>query len=301
MPIIRILAIIASIAAYLLIVLGGIVRITGSGMGCGDEWPLCNGSLIPPLNDMATFIEYSHRLLAAGVSIGVSALTVTTIVNRKKPGFGGRGGVTRPAILAATLLVVQIFLGAITVWLELPPASVVLHLSAAMAILAVLMITAFRARPGNRVQPDARLWRSSVAATGLGAAALLLGALTANTGAAGACLGFPLCSGQVWPTGEGSGLAHVHWTHRLIAYGLVLHLFGMVMASRARQALPAVRNVILLALGITAAQIVVGALMVLSILQPHWRATHVAAGTAVWMTLVALAWYTRPGSRPQDG
>jgi cytochrome c oxidase assembly protein subunit 15 len=41
----------AAVATYLLVVLGAVVRITGSGMGCGDHWPLCNGHLIPPLSE----------------------------------------------------------------------------------------------------------------------------------------------------------------------------------------------------------------------------------------------------------
>ena len=55
----------AAACAYLLVVLGAVVRITGSGMGCGDHWPLCNGHLFPPLNDIPTVIEWSHRLVAA--------------------------------------------------------------------------------------------------------------------------------------------------------------------------------------------------------------------------------------------
>ncbi len=59
----------AAACAYLLIVLGAVVRITGSGMGCGDHWPLCNGHLFPSLHDIPTVIEWSHRLLAALVSV----------------------------------------------------------------------------------------------------------------------------------------------------------------------------------------------------------------------------------------
>src|SRR2546427_7109128 len=58
---------------YLLIILGAIVRITGSGMGCGEHWPLCNGKLLPPL-DLPTLIEYTHRLVAAAVSALVVAV-----------------------------------------------------------------------------------------------------------------------------------------------------------------------------------------------------------------------------------
>src|SRR5437773_2624432 len=67
------LAWLAAFCTYLLIILGAIVRITGSGLGCGEHWPLCNGTLLPPL-DLPTMIEYGHRLAAAAVSGLVTAL-----------------------------------------------------------------------------------------------------------------------------------------------------------------------------------------------------------------------------------
>src|SRR6266581_6525690 len=81
------LAWIAAGCAYLLIVLGAVVRISGSGLGCGDHWPLCNGHLLPPL-DLPTWIEWSHRLVAGIVSILVVALATYTWVLRRE---GGRG------------------------------------------------------------------------------------------------------------------------------------------------------------------------------------------------------------------
>ena len=54
------------VATFALIVLGGVVRVTGSGLGCGGEWHLCDGSLIPPLTK-EDIIEYSHRLVASGI------------------------------------------------------------------------------------------------------------------------------------------------------------------------------------------------------------------------------------------
>src|SRR2546429_6644513 len=64
----------AAACTYLLIVLGAVVRVTGSGLGCGEHWPLCNGHLFPPLNDLPTVIEWSHRLVAALLSALVVAL-----------------------------------------------------------------------------------------------------------------------------------------------------------------------------------------------------------------------------------
>ena len=294
----RLLAYVASGVAYLLIVLGGVVRITGSGMGCGDDWPLCNGRIIPSLSDTATFIEWSHRLVAAGLSVLVVAVAVLAYRSRHE-GDGPRGAPLPLALWAVGLLVVQILLGAVTVWLELPPSAIILHLGTAMVMLAVLMMTGLRAGAVAPTEPrDPKIWRASVAALALGGLALLLGGVTANTGAAAACLGFPLCSGELWPS-EPGGLSHIHWFHRLVAYGLTLHLIGMVARVRKGRATAAVRRWVRIAAGVTALQIAVGAGMVLSILQPHWRATHVAVGSAVWMALVVLAWEAWPG-RPAD-
>ncbi|MCS7257509.1 MAG: COX15/CtaA family protein, partial [Thermomicrobium sp.] len=62
----RWLALAAAIAGFLLIVVGGTVRVSGAGLGCGPEWPLCNGRLIPGW-DLLAWIEYVHRLIALGV------------------------------------------------------------------------------------------------------------------------------------------------------------------------------------------------------------------------------------------
>ncbi len=89
-------------------------------------------------------------------------------------------------------------------------------------------------------------------------------------------------------------MAHIHWVHRLVAYTLVAHLIGLVIAAVRRGAPTPVRRAAVAALGITTLQVAVAAAMMLSVLQPHWRATHVAAGTAVWVATVVLAWVARP-------
>src|SRR5437773_10150139 len=78
------LAWIAAACVYLLIALGFVVRITGSGLGCGNHWPLCNGRLFPPLDDIGTVIEWSHRLVAALVTILVVALAAYTVWLRRR-------------------------------------------------------------------------------------------------------------------------------------------------------------------------------------------------------------------------
>src|SRR6266481_7483435 len=104
----------AAVCTYLLIVLGAIVRITGSGLGCGDHWPLCNGHLFPPLDDIGTVIEWSHRLVAAlvsGLVVGLAAYA------RWLRGDGRRemDAPGKVSYAALGLLVIQVLLGAVTV------------------------------------------------------------------------------------------------------------------------------------------------------------------------------------------
>src|SRR5438477_250337 len=239
------LAWLAATCTYLLIILGAIVRITGSGLGCGEHWPLCNGRLLPPL-DLPTVIEYGHRLAALAVSVLVAALAAYAWWLRRETGIGKRETCPgQAAYVALALLTLQIALGAVTVKLSLPPWTVILHLGTAMLLLAALLVAARGSAP---------VWEpASTGAAALGFATVLLGALTANLGAATACLGFPLCTGQLFP--DGTGLQHVHWIHRLLAYALAGYV--LVWAIRANR-----RGAWYVA-GLVAVQIFVAAAMVL--------------------------------------
>ena len=276
----------AAIFTYLLIILGAIVRITGSGLGCGEHWPLCNGKLLPPL-DLPTLIEYGHRLVAAGVSVLVTALAAYAWWLRHRPpppstALHRPGGA---AYVALGLLVLQVLLGAVTVKLSLPPWTVILHLGTAMLLLATLLVAACTANltpgasPGNTEAPIAPGWRPGlvgVVALVLGLITVLLGALTANLGAASACVGFPLCNGQVIPAG--SYLQVVHWVHRLLAYTLFGYVLWWAVSTKRRGAWYVV--------GLVTLQVAVAAAMVLLALPPPLQAAHLAVGTAVWAGLV---------------
>lgn len=264
----------AATATYLLIVFGAIVRITGSGMGCGDDWPLCNGHVLPPFDDPATVIEWGHRQIAVIVSVLVFGLAVLAWWTGRGAGSSAQDAQLRrrAAYLAAALLVAQIALGAITVILELPHWTVVLHLGTAMLLLAALLVAATGHQP--LAAPGAA--RGAMA---LALATVVLGGLTAKLGAGTACFGFPLCNGQLWP--DGNYMQHTHWAHRLLAYVLVA--YAVWWAARAPARGP--RVVLLLVL----AQVGVAAAMVLLDLPTAWRAAHVAAGTAVWASTVLVA------------
>ena len=265
----------AATFTYLLIILGAIVRITGSGLGCGEHWPLCNGKLLPPL-DVPTLIEYGHRLAAAAVSVLVAGLAGYAWWLRRRAGSpkgvpdgpGERYVPSNASYVALGLLLVQVLLGAVTVKLRLPPWTVILHLGTAMLLLATLIVIA----KGGLAAGS----RPAFAALGLGFVTVLFGALTANLGAASACLGFPLCNGQLLPAGN--YLQHVQWTHRLLAYTL----FGYVMW----WALHTGRRGAWCVVALVTMQVVVAAAMVLFGLPQPLQAAHVAVGAAVWAALV---------------
>ena len=264
----------AAAATYLLIILGAIVRITGSGLGCGEHWPLCNGRLLPPL-DLPTLIEYGHRLAALAVTLLVAALAALTWSLRRQPTARPPDRPTAAAYVALALLALQIALGAITVKLSLPPWTVILHLGTAMLLLGALLLAA----RGGGAAPKERASRPAIVAAALGFVTVLLGALTANLGAATACIGFPLCNGRLIP--DGNGLQHIHWTHRLLAYALFAYLVWWAARSKRRGAWYVVAAV--------TAQVAVAAAMVLLALPPTLQATHVAVGAGVWAGLVLVA------------
>jgi heme A synthase len=279
----------AAVATWLLIVLGGVVRITGSGLGCGDEWPICNGRLIPSFADIGTAIEWSHRLVAAIVSTLVVLLAGSVWwVRRRTP-----PGPSRLAYLALGLLIVQVLLGAVTVKLHLPPWTIVLHLGTAMLLFAALIAIANQLTPGISPTPGSRPKEVLSGRPGLanapaaGAAVLvfltvLAGALTANLGAAKACVGFPLCNSQWIVTGN--YLPYVQWTHRLLGYTTYAYLLAWALATRRRAAL--------VVLVVATLQIVIAAAMVTHALPPILAAAHVAAGAALWGTVVDVALFT---------
>lgn len=272
-------------ATYLLVVLGGVVRITGSGMGCGDDWPLCNGQLVPTMS-LATFIEWSHRLVAAGISL----LVGTVAAWAWWPGRGGDwSAYRRISGAAAALLIVQVLLGAVTVRLELPPASVMLHLGTALLLLATLLVGWARAASARREarRDGAALWTWAGAAFAF--AVVLAGGFVANLDAAAACAGFPLCGGQWWPAG--GWRSHVHWAHRVLAYLLTLGVPALALYVRSRRpGDPVPWRLTAAATVAVVAQVAVGAVMVTGSFTTGTRALHVTLGTAVFGLLVVAAW-----------
>lgn len=274
----------ASVLTVVLIVIGGVVRITGSGMGCGDHWPRCNGEWFPPL-DLPTFIEIFHRWTAALVSVAITGAAIIAVRrHRASPRL------LIPALLGIALLVLQVLLGAVTVKLELPPAVVIVHLLNAMLVLAAVLWTALEAgSPGrpNSVAGNRAPARWALGVAGFGLLVILWGAQVANLHAGAVCTGFPLCAGAGFGPPK-TALGPLHWTHRILAYGFLAVSILTVVRSRAPSVPPSVRRAASAVLLATTAQVVVAAAMVLLALPPVLRALHLGVGTLVWVALIVL-------------
>lgn len=294
---IRRLAYAALAVAYLQVVFGAIVRITGSGLGCGDHWPDCYGSFTPVNRGFALLIEISHRYGAAALSTAVLALVLLAVFNRKEPGVGGAGGVLRSSLLAAVLVLLAALVGAATVKLDLHALIVVSHLAIAMSLLAVLSVTLLRAGGfGARADMSGatpRTWRAAVIAIVLASLTLILGALTANLpDAAVACGGFPWCR---WVESGGTALA-VQITHRVVAFLLFGHLWGTAAAISKRKEPRVVVLAARIAFGAAVLQVLIAAAMVEMHLPTVLRSLHQAAGTLVWLSVCVFAGLARIAS-----
>ncbi len=279
-----------AVLTFLLIVLGGVVRITGSGMGCGEHWPRCNGEWFPPL-DLPTFIEILHRWTAALVSVAIVGAAVVAWRRHR-----AETRLRRPAVLGAVLLVVQVLLGAVTVKLELPPAVVIVHLLTAMLVLGAVQWTALEAGvPRPAAQGRGAPVRGAAGLAGFGLLVILWGAQVANLNAGPVCTGFPLCDGAGFGPPR-TALGPLHWTHRVLAYAFLAAAASAAIRARGPAVPLPVRRAATAVLAATVAQVVVAAALVLLALPAALRGLHLAVGTAVWMSLVLLVHRTARSS-----
>ena len=272
-----------ALLTFALIVIGSVVRTTGSGLACPD-WPLCQGRLIPSFQ-FNVMIEWTHRLVALLVSLALVALSALTFAHsalRKR--LGGL------AVLALSLLAMQILLGALTVWKLLDPSVVSGHLAVALLIFATLLAyarIAGQAAEAGAVPPAVRpagLMPAFVGATTLTYLQSLLGGMVSTHHAGLACPDWPTCFGEWFPPLQ--GLVGLQMAHRYGAYLLTASV--LVAASMARSAPdPRVRRAGPLALGLVVGQVVLGVSNV-HLDTPVWlSAAHLATATALLGVLLS--------------
>lgn len=237
------LALSVAVFSLAVVVVGGIVRVTGSGLGCPD-WPLCHGQVVPPVGG-AALIEFSHRLVAGLFAAGVYLLALRCRRRFGEAPWGGlagqaRAALTRITLLSALLVTAQAVLGGLNVLTELAPGVGGAHLILAMVVVGLLASAAVLA------QAAAGRWQEGVAGGpgspgGLGVAwtavtlsvlVVGLGAYVRALGASLACTDWPLCGGGVLPP---SGWPFwLQWGHRVAALGLGVAILAGAVRSRGR-------------------------------------------------------------------
>lgn len=255
----------ALIANTVVILQGAVVRLTGSGAGCGSHWPTCNGEVVPLGAGLETLIEFSHRLLSAGVLVLGAWLLVRALkVRASKPGFAAF------ATAALVFLVIEALIGAGTVLLGLTGDNtsvqrgvwVAGHLVNSLLLIGTLACTVVYARdhaPRYPLRLSGQAGLFAVLATGIVATLVL--SFTGGIAAMGNTI-FPpdsLAEGLRADFDPSSHpLVRLRILHPLIAIAVGTYLFVGLGLAWWLKPVPAARGVARALLGVYLAQLVVG-------------------------------------------
>lgn len=282
----RRLAVVTALFAYLQIALGGVVRVSGSGLGCPD-WPLCNGRPYPPAN-VHSIIEYSHRTVGAVTVVLIIATVVMAwiVFRQRRP---------RVAWLATASLIGvagEAILGGLVVRNDLAPWLVLVHLGLAMITLGFLLATVVMASPASSGVPDPMFRRLATAASAATYLLLLTGSTVVASGAGNSCNSWPLCGNGF--AFDFAGVNAFTMLHRgsVLVVGLLLvhvlstavrrwrHVDGMGMVAGATIV------VFVLQVAVGAGSAIVGG--------GFFDGLHVALATLVWAGILGTALLTLP-------
>jgi len=311
------LALTSVVATYVMVLIGVIVRSTGSGMGCPD-WPLCNGQVIPDIGDSAAWLESIHRWWGVLMGFLVLGLVISAFRTQRA---------TRSLVVGsvAALLMVgfQAYLGKVTVEMTNSAESVTAHLAAAMVLLAIFLFLTVRSR-----YPAALSGRSTsqritllVAFSAVSVFVLLLFGTEitcVGVGRTDGCAAliypdWPLFDGAIVPTFDTNatvaGLQMAHVAHRVVAaiVGVILAATTVVVWRAARspeRTVPGAESMLGLvgtAGTLFAIQVIVGALQIWTKLAPWAVSLHLVLGAAIWGLLVTAAfvgWYAARAAIP---
>ncbi len=278
----RRLAFLTAFFAYLLIALGGLVRVSGSGLGCPD-WPLCHGHPYPPA-DFHAIIEYSHR--AAGSITGV--LIIATVILAWVVFRARRPVVAWLATASLVGVICEGALGGVVVAHDLAPWLVLIHLGLAMVILGCLVATAVMSMPTSVGVHDPGFLRLASVASGATYVMLLTGSTVVASGADQSCKTFPLCGGGFTPSFAGvDGFTMFH-RGAVLLIGILL-VYVLIVALRH----PGLAPVSMATLLVFAVQVAVGAGAALTDGE-LFNGLHVAIATLVWAGMLSTALLTLP-------
>lgn len=209
------------IFTYLLMVLGNLVTTTESGLACPD-WPLCYGTVVPPLN-VNVWFEWSHRLL--GALTGFFILVSSILAWRKH-----RGAVRWLTVSALALLGLGSVMGGVIVIIEAPLLEGVMHLAVVSfhiilaTVIFALLILSFRfltMAPQTGVSSGFSSFYTNLFV--LVFAQVIIGILVRYGEASLSCMGFPLCNDMLIPDFDGFDVA-IHFIHRLTALAIFLYV-----------------------------------------------------------------------------
>jgi len=272
----RALVAVTAMSGYLQVTLGGLVRVSGSGLGCPD-WPTCYGKPYPPPT-LHAIIEYSHR--ANGAVFGL--LVILTVL----AGFwlyrGRRTPVTWLTVATLATVVGEGLLGWQVVANLLAPVLVLVHLAIALLILGLMVATYILAGSAPATVADRGFGRLAGAAAALTFILLLTGSSVVATKADEVCKSWPLCgNGLAFDFGGAAAFAMLH---RLTAGAVGVFLVYVLVAALSRQRLLAGLTLLLLAV-----QVALGALVATTAEVALWQGAHIAVASAVWAGVVALA------------
>jgi len=295
----RRLTIVTIAATFVLVVIGGVVRVSDSGLGCGPAgsgtqgWPLCEGRVLPFLDENA-IVEFSHRVVA-----GIVAILIAVMAWRALRHLRDQRWVVRGSAVALALVLAQAGLGGLTVENNLEAELVTAHLGLAMLLLG-LLIGVWRAAGGGSPAParsEGALRPLAVTAVALVLATIVAGGYIAGTereGAegnapAGAHLAcgkeFPGCLGEVAPFGKGE-MVDAHLTHRALMYLAAVSVLALAAVALRR----GIRSpAIALAVALLVLQILLGALNVWLGKHAELVVAHLTVGTLLWSTVVYAA------------
>ncbi|MCD6014088.1 MAG: protoheme farnesyltransferase (Heme synthase) (HemeB farnesyltransferase) [Solirubrobacterales bacterium] len=302
-------------ATLVLILIGGIVRVSDSGLGCGPEgsgthgWPLCEGGVLPADSAEST-IEFSHRVAAAVV--GVLIVFAVWLAFRR---LRVHRWIVRGSVGAGLLVLAQAGLGGLTVEQGLEEELVAAHLGLAMLLLGLLIALRRAADPqAVALRPESMggLGVATVVAAVLVLATIVAGGYVAGTeregtpgepvvGQAHVACGtgysadtFPACNEQFPGFGQ-SRLADIQLVHRTLMYLAALAVLAMAAIALVRRAPSRAFGAAALLL---VAQIGLGILNVWAGKHAGLILGHLALGTVLWSTVVYAGATLLPASEP---
>lgn len=291
----------AAVLVFGMIVLGGVVRTTNSGLSCPD-WPTCYGywlplpSLLAEVPDMGydyyqVMLEWVHRLIG-GMVLGPLTLVVAYL------GWRHRAAHPRLAVLVVlmvVLLVVQGLLGGLTVIDRNSPWSVAIHLGNALILLVIALGIQDAARQRDRSAGAAPGWIRPTALLAMVTAllAMMSAAVTAKSGASLACYTWPDCGGSFLPDWSDDGSV-IHMIHRYLAAFFAVSLIGLLVGCLRDGRVPAdIRRQSLLTAVLVCIQVLFGALVIV-LEVPIWKAVlHQATGVLTFALVADLFWRAR--------